>query len=388
MSVRRAVYSAIIGRYESLTEQPIARESEVPFICLTDDPDLTSETWTIELVEPTFPFDPIRSARRLKILGNERLAQFTETLWIDNRIRLLERPELILEDWLADADIAMPTHSARLDLLDEFRAVIEGGYDEPGRVQEQLSHYAQSDPELLLRKPLWTAILARRRSDAVHATMRHWYDDVLRYSRRDQLSVLAALAATGVAVETRDLENDGSPLHQWLSHRYVRRQTDPAYHVISNPLAPAVFRVRDLEVKLAEASSARARLDSEIHAVSEQRNDLLVSLSAREKLLTTQEAVLVERDKAIGARDDVISARDHELVSRAETIDNLHREVVAHAGTINDLHSEVVARDSRIAELLSSSSWRVTAPFRAMTRIVRRLRGQRADQGETPRVIA
>jgi hypothetical protein len=134
------VYSASIGGGQAPAEQPVAHESEVPFIWFTDDPDLTSETWSVELVEPAFLFDRARSELSLKILGHERLAQFDETLWIDHRIQLLERPEAILDDWLSRADIAMPALSDRLDLLDEFRAVIEDESDEPGRVHEQLGH--------------------------------------------------------------------------------------------------------------------------------------------------------------------------------------------------------------------------------------------------------
>jgi hypothetical protein len=38
------VYTTLIGGYEKLNEQSVATNSRLPFICLTDDPDLRSET--------------------------------------------------------------------------------------------------------------------------------------------------------------------------------------------------------------------------------------------------------------------------------------------------------------------------------------------------------
>jgi len=66
MNARSCVYTALIGNYEKLNEQPVARQSGIPFICLTDDPKLSSETWRIVQVSPLFRADPVRSQRLLK----------------------------------------------------------------------------------------------------------------------------------------------------------------------------------------------------------------------------------------------------------------------------------------------------------------------------------
>jgi redox-sensitive bicupin YhaK (pirin superfamily) len=46
------VYTTLVGGYEELNEQPIAQSSSIPFICLTDDPALTSNTWQIRRYPP------------------------------------------------------------------------------------------------------------------------------------------------------------------------------------------------------------------------------------------------------------------------------------------------------------------------------------------------
>ncbi|RYF28092.1 MAG: hypothetical protein EOO23_07605, partial [Comamonadaceae bacterium] len=79
------IYTVLIGNYESLNEQPMALSSDIPFICLTDNPSLKSESWTIVQVPTAFPMDPIRSQRILKICPHRvpALSAFDQSLYID-----------------------------------------------------------------------------------------------------------------------------------------------------------------------------------------------------------------------------------------------------------------------------------------------------------------
>ena len=212
---RAAVYTALMGGYETLLEQPAALTSELPFICLTDDPTLVSDTWEIRLVSPAFPRDSVRSARVLKIRGHEELAPFYRTLWIDNSVLLTAEPEGLLSDWLETADFAVPLHSYRASVADEFEAVGSMKIDDPVRVYEQLTHYSLFAPHVLQMRAHWTGILARRHTQAVGKTMELWIDNVLRYSRRDQLSVGLAIDSAQHPIREIDVDNFSSTFHEW-----------------------------------------------------------------------------------------------------------------------------------------------------------------------------
>jgi hypothetical protein len=86
------VCTTLIGGYETLNEQPAALSSSIPFICLTDDPGLTSETWQIRHVVPLFPADPVRSQRVIKLRPRDYLPEFAGSLYIDNTVRLKAPP--------------------------------------------------------------------------------------------------------------------------------------------------------------------------------------------------------------------------------------------------------------------------------------------------------
>ena len=221
-SVRRAVYTALIGQYEPLAEQPMAGSSDTDFICLTDVPDLVSDTWQIQRIDPVLPEDPIRSARYLKICGHACLADYQQTLWIDARVILDADPTELLETWLEGIDVAIPMHSFRESVGAEFAEIIRLGIDDPARVQEQLGHYVGSDETRLGADVPWTGMIARRSSASVREAMDEWMRHVWRYSRRDQLSFVEAMARRGMPYRLVEIDNLESDLHRWPRRPMVR----------------------------------------------------------------------------------------------------------------------------------------------------------------------
>jgi hypothetical protein len=214
---RVCAYTALIGGYEELTEQPVARRSHIDFVCLTDDPTLESETWTVRLVEPLLPEDPVRSQRALKIRTHEVLPEYDISLYLDNSVLLRKTPEEVLADLLPDdAAFAAMAHSFRETIEDEFRAVVDQRLDRAERCAEQVRHYRARDPEMLALRPLKGALLLRRHHDPqVVAAMDVWLAHVLRYSRRDQLSLRYALREAGVEPLVLELDNYESDYHRW-----------------------------------------------------------------------------------------------------------------------------------------------------------------------------
>ena len=202
------VYTTLIGEYEELQEQPLTTSSRLPFICLTDDPDVKSETWQIRHVKPLFGMDPIRSQRALKICPHEYLPAFDTSLYIDNCVLLKIKPEQLIERYLGDSGCCLPEHSFRESVLDEFLEVEAQSLDDPGRIFEQLNYYTVEFPELLKERPYWTGILLRdHRNPQVRAMLELWWAHVQRYSRRDQLSINVALKESGLRPEVLRIDN-------------------------------------------------------------------------------------------------------------------------------------------------------------------------------------
>ena len=309
-SPTRVVYTALFGNYEALQEQPLAQDSDVPFVCFTDDPSLTSETWDVRLVDLAYPMDAVRSARTIKIQGHPSIAAFDQLLWVDNRVTLKMDPAQIMAELLDDADIAVFEHSFRDLVVDEFDAVVYGGYDEPARVYEQLLHYAETHPDILNERPLWTGFFARRNNGAVADAMGRWMSHVLRYSKRDQLSVNLTLSDADVQLKRLAGSNRESAYHEWpmLSAslgrkprtrptafdtairaplarlRAVEREHDDLREAASESEAQRAATIKSLERRLADAERVAAdsrrlkALLEEARAAYEKRNAQVAEL--------------------------------------------------------------------------------------------------------------
>ena len=113
-SPRGCVYTVLFGGYEELSEQPIRQRSQLDFLCLTDDPDLRSDTWEIRVVEPFLYGDSVRSSREPKIRPHLHLHGHDVSLYIDNSVRLLEPPEVVIEMLLpGEKKLGVLEHSFR-----------------------------------------------------------------------------------------------------------------------------------------------------------------------------------------------------------------------------------------------------------------------------------
>lgn len=263
---RACVYTCLIGGYEALNEQPMAAASGLDFLCFTDDPTLTSASWNLVPYAPAFPLDPVRSQRIVKLSPHDVLPGYDVSLYIDNSVILTAPPEEVIARYLPEGQVAaMPGHSFRASVRDEFMEVLRMGLDDGGRVLEQLNHYLLSDPAALEAVPFWSAIILRRHHDpAVITAMRLWLAQVLRYSRRDQLSGTHALGRSGLEVARFEVDNLGSWFHRW--------PVTPARNRDAFPFSPTHSQI-PASLLADDWRRERAALEARIAALEQAQSD-------------------------------------------------------------------------------------------------------------------
>jgi len=324
-----------------LNEQPIARQSKLRFICLTDDASLRSESWEIRLVEPAFEYDAVRSQRDFKIRPHLHMHEFSHSIYIDNSVILQSPPEFMLDLAAASPDgMLIIPHSFRETVLDEFLEVSRQGLDDGARIHEQLNHYELAYPDILQERPWWTAIMVRdHRNMKVRTAMELWALHVMRYARRDQLSVNLALHLAGVEVAPLLVDNHSSDFHRWphIFGRNTKRRTWNA----SNSMMPLSARLREATQQADELKRERdettTRLSARLHEATQQADEL-----KRERDETTTR----------------LSARLHEATQQA---DELKRERDETTTRLNEVEALLNA-------VLSSTWWRILSPVRMLLR--------------------
>ncbi|AXV16482.1 hypothetical protein CYG48_12760 [Neorhizobium sp. SOG26] len=161
-------------------------DPNVDYVVFTDDPELRSETWRPILIkDPTL--DPSRLSKRYKHLPHVYLADYEESLYIDNTVKLKVDPSAIFRR-LSSHKLAMLRHPHRDCLYKEAEAVISMSLDSPAIIAEQLNIYRQAGFPEKFGLNAGTFILRKHSDPAVIRAMTEWHSQILRFSKRDQLS--------------------------------------------------------------------------------------------------------------------------------------------------------------------------------------------------------
>ena len=306
MGERRCVYTVLTGGYEPLLEQHIARQHDTDLICFTDRDLPAGSGWEARPLELVLPADPSRSSRRPKLLPHQHLADYDASLYIDNSVLLTADPAAMFDAYLpSGVGMAAFAHSWRKTLRDEFAEVVTVGKEASWVCAEQLAHYEATDPQVLAQRPIAGGFLFRRHGDpVVQEAMELWWVHVLRYSRRDQLSLPVAVRAAGLQVLVHDVDNHLSPFHEWPRAGNMLRDPAAGTPLPSGPEEVIAGLEADLAAVRHELATARldeqARTDAAVRvAVERAVAELHASTSWR---LTSPLRWLRDRTRAPGDR--------------------------------------------------------------------------------------
>jgi hypothetical protein len=160
------VYTSIIGKHDILREQ---KGNFKPFV------DSYSEFK-----------DDRRNSRIQKILPH-LFFDAEYSIYLDGNIQLLVEPQILIDEFLKDKDVAVFRHITRDCLYDEAKACGELGLEKPELMVEQMNWYRDhGHPK---HNGLYEGgVIIRRHTKEVEAMNEKWWAHYCRFGKRDQVS--------------------------------------------------------------------------------------------------------------------------------------------------------------------------------------------------------
>ncbi|UQZ91303.1 hypothetical protein C4J81_18570 (plasmid) [Deltaproteobacteria bacterium Smac51] len=258
--MRRVVYTSSIGYYDELKEPECPNRENIDFICFTDREGLESEKWQVRRVDSLL-LGRVRDSRRLKILAHQFLPDYDQSLYMDNTVRLLRDPADILDQYLPEGvNFTCFRHPYEDCLYSEGELIIYHSADDEERVREQLDFYRRAGHPEHAGHFATTIVLRRHLEPEVGRLQEMWFAHVMRYSRRDQLSL--PFLAPRCGVDIRPIEDGNvydNPIFHWMTGE-VRRLPmglDPDTFLWLNP--DLAGKVDDVERYLHEGGFREKR---------------------------------------------------------------------------------------------------------------------------------
>jgi hypothetical protein len=213
---RLVVYTCLFGYYEHFNDFKYELDDQIDFVCFTDDPHLRSDFWRVQGVLRGL-LDPARCARRVKILPHRYFANYEYSLYLDNTVRLKRPPREIFETLLAPSSSPLVCfrHPWRSCIYDEAEAVAGSGLADPNAVAAQIDLYREIGYPRNNGLSKGAFLLRRHNDPHLIEVMETWYEQVLRYASRDQLSLPVAAWNHRFKIEHVDLDFAENDLLEW-----------------------------------------------------------------------------------------------------------------------------------------------------------------------------
>lgn len=220
------VYTAIFGNKDDVPKVlnfKTGGEFEVQFVCLTDNAQLTSEHYKIDVVKPRFT-DIAKNARYYKLHGPSNATDYDIAIWHDSSIWIDFSRLRDLVDYGELFSISTFHHKRYCAYLEAI-ACINSQKDFAIRIAVQMFRYfLKGFPANISLNE--TGILVLRKPDYFGSEFqRVWWNEIENWSRRDQLS----FAYTKWHCQWQDLglldgggmDNHYSEWHEHLHQNYT-----------------------------------------------------------------------------------------------------------------------------------------------------------------------
>lgn len=241
--MRIVIYTVLVGDKEALCNPlegyltSTATDLDIDFICFTDNENLKSNVWKFKIIDASY-LPPEKASRRPKALPHEYLPEYTFSLYIDNTVSFKRLPNS--QDLLSDFPYILRAyrHAYRDNPADEAGVIASLGYEDTNVICSQLDFYSRIRPISSIN-PMCTCsmILRTHNHPDVIEFGKIWWEQILAFSKRDQLSFdFSALQANCVVDHFPGFKHDNDIIvypNKIYTHR-VQANFDPVRYIWFN----------------------------------------------------------------------------------------------------------------------------------------------------------
>ena len=196
------VYTAITGEYDNL-HAPLYVDHSMEYICFTNNRNLKSKIWKIVYVDNEGLSD-VLLARKIKLFPYKYMKGVPSSIWIDGKLQIIGDLQELVNIYCNSSPIFCFGHFLRNCIYDEAVACLINNKTSKEAVIPQICAYYQEgypfDAGLYE-----TGLIYREHNDEVMSLMEAWWEEILRFTYRDQISFPYIVKKNGLKPDIADL---------------------------------------------------------------------------------------------------------------------------------------------------------------------------------------
>ncbi len=203
------VYTAITSGYDELKE-PLFVDDDLKYVCFTDNREIRSDVWEIRYIDLPKDMEARHFIRKFKILPHLFFPEYNTSIWVDGSFNILGDLRILMQTYQEHSDILFFPHYVRNCIYDEGAACMLLKKDAKRKLVEQMNEYFN------LNYPEHNGLLCgnfmvrNHNEKRVIGVMEDWWDQVCRFSKRDQISLPFALWKNNYSYDLTDLYVDNN----------------------------------------------------------------------------------------------------------------------------------------------------------------------------------
>ena len=183
---RTIIYSAIIGNYDDL-KTPLYVDPSIKYICFTNNIEIKSDIWDIKYISDE-SLTNVQLARKIKIMPYKYLDIGDDIIWVDAKYQILSDLRDYVAKYKKMSGMLCFPHFIRNNICDEMTELIRIYPEMKQKLIRQTGRYLLDgfcDNYGLFD----TGCLYRDfSSQGIYDLMNDWWENVKKYTHRDQIS--------------------------------------------------------------------------------------------------------------------------------------------------------------------------------------------------------